>query len=129
MNLEQIDTRTTAGDGPVAQNYVQFCVANGYPTHHDVESHIHAGLRSAPTSKSYQRRFDRALRDLQIRRDQGVIAYRAAVASGSVVDIDPPSGSLDRLQRAAEGHPDNESTKAAIRLLAKRRADLAGEKG
>lgn len=120
MSTERIDVLAV----PVAQNYVQFCKANGFPTSHDVESHIHAGLRSAPTSKSYSRRFDRTLRALQAARDKGMAAYRDAVASGAVIDPDALQG-MSRLEAIAAGHPDNESTQAAQRLIEKRRAALA----
>ncbi|WP_229979269.1 hypothetical protein [Stenotrophomonas lactitubi] len=114
---------------PVVQNYVQFCCANGFPTTHDVESHIYAGLRSAPTSKSYKLRFDRALRELQARRDEGLAAYRDALAAGTVVDPEAQHG-IARLEAVAAGHPDNASTQAARRLIEKRAAAaLARVKG
>lgn len=105
-------------------NLTQFAVSMGLPTSHDVESHIHAGLRSKPTTKTYQRRFDAELRRLQAGRDEAVRLFREAVASGEIVDAD---AAID-LERVAQGHPDNRSTQAAIRLLAKRRA-LAQEQG
>jgi len=99
-------------------NLTQFAVSVGLPTTHDVESHIHAGLRSKPTTKTYQRRFDAELRRLQAGRDEAVRRFRAAVAAGEIIDAD--SG-VD-LERKARGHPDNLSTQAALRLLEKRRA-------
>lgn len=103
-------------DAPM-MNIVQFAVSVGLPTTHDVESHIHAGLRSKPTTKTYQRRFDAELRRLQSGRDEAVRRFRAAVAAGEIVDAD---AAVD-LERKARGHPDNLSTQAAIRLLEKRR--------
>lgn len=98
-------------------NLTQFAVSVGLPTSHDVDSHIHAGLRSKPTTKTYQRRFDAELRRLQTGRDEAVHRFRAAVASGEIIDTDAHVN----LQRKATGHPDNPSTQAARRLLEKRR--------
>lgn len=105
-------------------NLTQFAVAVGLPTTHDVESHIHAGLRSKPTTKTYQRRFDAELRRLQAGRDEAVRRFRAAVAAGELVDAD---SDVD-LERKAAGHPDNASTQAALRLIEKRR-NRAQEQG
>ncbi|TEA78680.1 hypothetical protein [Allopusillimonas ginsengisoli] len=98
-------------------NLTQFAAMLGLPTSHDVESHIHAGLRSAPTTKTYKRWFDSELRRLQAGRDEAVRRFRAAVTAGEIVDAD---ADVD-LERVAQGHPDNISTQAAKRLLEKRR--------
>lgn len=104
-------------------NLTQYAVSVGLPTTADVQSHVHAGLRSKPTTKTYQRRFDAELRRLQAGRDEAVRRFRAAVAAGEIVDAD---SDVD-LERKASGHPDNPSTQAARRLLAKRRAQEQGE--
>lgn len=103
-------------------NLTQYAVSVGLPTTADVESHIHAGLRSRPTTKTYQRWFDARMRQLQDGRDEAVRRFRAAVAAGEIVDAD---ADVD-LERKAGGHPDNRSTQAARRLLAKRRAQEQG---
>lgn len=102
--------------GPRRMNLTQYCREHGYPTSHDVQSHIHAGLRSKPTTKTYQRWFDAELRRLQDGRDEGARRFREAIASGEIIDAD---ATLD-LDRVAQGHPDNASTQAAQRLLEKR---------
>ncbi|MGB6103636.1 MAG: hypothetical protein WBF88_07280 [Pusillimonas sp.] len=106
-------------------NFVQFAKEHGLPTSHDVESHIHAGLRSKPTTKTYQRWFDKELARLQTGRDEAMRLFREAVASGEIADSD----AVRNTERAAQGHPDNRSTQAARRLLEKRaaRAQQSGE--
>lgn len=96
----------------------QFAAARGLKTTADVDAHIHAGLRSAPQTKTYKRWNERALADLQAQRDETARLYREAVARGV---IRPPS-SLERLIANANGHDDNESVQAARRILAKRLA-------
>ena len=75
-----------------------------------VQGHIHAGLRSAPQTKPYRRWFARRLAELQAERDEALAAL-----------VPEPRD----LEKAAAGHPDNESTQAAQRLLAKRRQACA----
>jgi len=105
-------------------NLTQFAVSRGLPTSADVESHIHAGLRSAPTTKTYQRWFDAKLAALQAGRDEATRLFREAIASGEIIDADVQVS----LEQKAAGHPDNASTQAAQRLLAKRR-ELTREQG
>lgn len=102
------------------QNYVQFCAEHGLTTEYDVLSHIHAGLRSAPTTKTYSRWNDAELARLQREASASLAAYEAAVARGDV--IRPPKPTIEE---KAAGHPDLESTKAAKRLLEKRLAAAA----
>jgi hypothetical protein len=97
------------------QNIVQFASERGLVTEYDVLSHIHAGLRSMPTTKAYARRNGQELQRLQRARDATAEAYKQAVAAGDV--IPPPKPTL---QERAAGHPDLPSTQAAIRLLEKR---------
>jgi hypothetical protein len=101
-------------------NFVQFCTQRGLTTDYDVESHIHAGLRSAPTTKTYKRWFEKRLNDLQGARDYAKAEYAKAIASGEIVVANETR--RERLMRLAEGHPDNESVQAARRLLAKMQA-------
>lgn len=99
-------------------NLTQFATSQGLPTSHDVESHIHAGLRSKPTTRTYQRWFDAELARLQAGRDKAVRIFREMVAQGLIIDAD---ADVD-LERKTQGHPDNPSVQAARRLLEKRRA-------
>jgi hypothetical protein len=96
-------------------NLVQFAVETGGKTDHDVESHIHAGLRSKPGTKTYARWYDRTLRELQDARDATRTAYRAALASGELVAPERPS-----LEVTARG--EGAAAEAARRVLAKRAA-------
>lgn len=77
----------------------------------EVQGHIHAGLRSAPTSKRYQRWYYSHLTKLQDERD-------IAKAEWDAVKPPPPSR-RERLIDIANGHPDNPSTQAARRLCRK----------
>lgn len=100
------------------QTLEQFAKERGLVTTADVQSHIHAGLRSAPDSKAHKRRYEKELQRLQNERDATTKAYQDAVARGEVRDLTP----AERLAKAAEGHPDNPSTQAAQRVLEKRKA-------
>lgn len=99
-------------------NLTQFCQLHGLPTSHDVQSHIHAGLRCAPTTKTYRRWFDSELKRLQAGRDECLRKFREAVANGEIIDAD----TCTDLERVAQGHEDHPATQAAKRLLAKRSA-------
>lgn len=107
---------------PKRMNLTQYAAMLGLPTSHDVESHIHAGLRSKPTTKSYQRWFDARLAELQSGRDEAVRRYWEAVACGEI----RAETQGERLEGTAAGHPDNPSVQAARRVLEKRRT-RAGE--
>ena len=89
----------------------------GLVTTADVDSHIHAGLRSKPQPKSYDRWNAQTLKSLQNARDATVAAYLAAIASGDIRDMTP----REKLEATANGHPDNKATQAAKRILMKRR--------
>jgi len=101
------------------QTLEAFAAERGMKTDADVQGHIHAGLRSAPTTKTYARWNARALAELQAAAAATKAAYRAAIDAG---EIDAPRRTL---ADAAAGHPDNASTQAAIRMLAKRAASAA----
>lgn len=94
----------------------QFAAEHGLVTSADVESHIHAGLRSKPQTKTYDRWFARELARLQNERDATTAAYRRAVEAGDI----RPHSAAEQLNAAASGHEDNISTQAAQRVLAKR---------
>jgi hypothetical protein len=61
---------------PVQMSANQFCAQNGYASDFEVLGHIHAGLRSAPTSKTYRRWYERKTRELQASRDAGLSVCR-----------------------------------------------------
>jgi hypothetical protein len=96
-------------------NLVQFACETGGTTDHDVESHIHAGLRSAPTTKTHKAFYERKLRELQAKRDDTRAAYDRAVASGEIVPPAKPT-----LEEIASG--EGQAAEAARRLIAKRDA-------
>lgn len=100
-------------------NFVQWCIANGYPTEHDVQSHIHAGLRSARQTRTYKRWYEKEILRLQQLVTEARILYSEAVEEGDVINPDNVS-SKEKLIRTASGHPDNESVQAARRLLKKK---------
>lgn len=97
------------------QTLEQFCIEHGYPTWHDVDGHIHAGLRSKPTTKTYDRWYQKTMKDLQDRRSAGVEAYVKAKEDGLVRE----PNRIELLKAAARGHPDNASTHAARNVLKK----------
>lgn len=91
----------------------------------ELRGHIHAGLRSAPTTKSYKRWYDRRLNELFAMREAAYREYYAAVDSGEIV-VSKPSR-IERLRATAAGHPDNPSVQAARRLLAAEEARLCAK--
>lgn len=102
-------------------NFSQFCKLHGLTDDDAVQGHIHAGLRSKPTSKTFARFYERKLRELQDARDHARNLYRAAVERGEV--IEPARRTTEEI---AAGLPELASTQAAIRILAKRQARAAG---
>lgn len=103
---------------PRALSFEAFARELGLTTTADVDSHIHAGLRCAPQTKTYARWNARTLASLQDARDAARKAYRAAILAGEVRELT----SLESMTARAAGHPDNASTQAARRILAKRAA-------
>ena len=93
----------------------EFAAATGGKTDLDVQGHIHAGLRSAPTTKTYRRWFDKRLADLQEQRDATRAAYEKAIALGEIEA--PPRRTTEEIA-AGEG----EQAEAARRCLLKRAA-------
>jgi len=74
----------------------------------EVQGHIHAGLRSAPETKTYKRWYARKLTELQDARDAAREEWRK---------VAPPEPTYrEKLIAGANGHPDLESTQAARRL-------------
>ncbi len=100
---------------PIVATFEQWAAQRGMTTTGDVQGHIHAGLRSKPTTKTFARFYDRTLHDLQAKRETARAEYRAAVARGEVRE---PTR-LENLRRTAQGNPDNASVQAARRILAK----------
>ena len=105
-------------------NLVQFAMATGGTTTADVDGHIHAGLRSAPQTKTHKRFHEGTLLELQEKRDATVEAYELAIAEGWIHRPEPTT-----LQERAVGDPDMPSTQAAMRLLAKRKARVLSQAG
>lgn len=95
-----------------------FAARRNLVTTADVDSHIHANLRSKPETKSHDRRFHKELLRLQAARDETRILYRNAIDAG---EIRAPTAQ-ESLVAAAGGHDDNASTHAARRVLEKREA-------
>ncbi|PJG45185.1 hypothetical protein CAF53_24230 [Sphingobium sp. LB126] len=83
----------------------------------EARGHIHAGLRSAPTTKTFRRWYESETRRLLIEAGRTASLYQAAIDAGTI--IAPPRATLEEI---ANGHPDLESTHAARRVLEKRRA-------
>ena len=78
---------------------VQFAHEHGLVTTADVESHIHAGLRSMPTTKTYARWNAATLAKLQSERDATTAAYRAAIQAGEIREVHPRRKVGDGRQR------------------------------
>lgn len=79
----------------------------------EVQGHIHAGLRSAPLhNKNYVRNYEKKLRELQEARD---LARKEWEVSGE----ENSEHRKDRMVKAARGHEDLRSTKAAINICIK----------
>lgn len=97
----------------------------GLITSADVQSHIHAGLRSMPTTKTYKRSNERRLNELKAARDETMRLYRAAIADGEIREMT----SEESLLATANGHEDNSAVQAARRVLAKRAAAAAAKSG
>lgn len=99
-------------------NIERFAYLYGGTTTSDVQAHIHAGLRSAPTTKTYKRFFERKLAELQDKRDETLARYNEALARGDFERPKQPS----LLEKAAR---DDAIGEAARRVIEKRRARLA----
>lgn len=110
------------------QTYTQFAAERGLITDYDVQGHIHGGLMAAHMPKSYHRRYQKKLLELQEQRSEGLRKYEASIAAG---EIERPRDLTheERLKAAALGDPDKPSTQAAKRTLermAQRRAGIEG---
>ena len=99
-------------------SFVQWAARRGLTTTADVDSHIHAGLRSAKQTKTYKRWYEAETLRLSAARSAALDTYRAEVLAGRVVN--PDDDKQGRLERTAAGHPDNPSVQAARRILAAR---------
>lgn len=102
------------------QNLTQWSIANDYPTKYDVLSHIHAGLRSAPQTKTYQRWWNNTTIELQAKVALTENLYREAIENGSVIHPDSLLTRKEILIKTAQGHPDNDAVQAARRLVLKK---------
>jgi hypothetical protein len=108
----------TDGTEPERLSYVQFAALRGLTTDYDVQAHIHAGLMAAHMPKSYHRRYQKRLAELQDQRADGMDRYRRAIEAGEIL---PPAtlSVRERLEMKAQGHDDLPSVQAARRLLAR----------
>lgn len=104
------------------QNLVQFAQERGLVTHYEVSSHVHAGLRSKPTTKTYQRWFDRRFAELRAAADETERLYAEAIERGEIAAPEEETHT-ERLLRASQG--EGPRAEAARRVLAKRAAKKA----
>lgn len=95
----------------------RFATTRGLKTMFDVRSHIHAGLRCAPTSKRYRKWYESETQRLLAASAETDRLYAEAVQRGEIVPPTKPT-----LEDIAAGDPDRADTQAAIRVLAKRAA-------
>lgn len=102
---------------PRAMTIYDFARETGGVTDADVDGHLHAGLRAAGQPKTYHRWFAKRLKELQDARTTTLAAFYGAIERG---EIRPPT-EQEKLKASAKGHPDNESVRAAQRLLEKKR--------
>ena len=108
---------------PKPMTFSQFCTEHGLTGDAEVQGHIHAGLRCAPTTKTYSKFYESRLRELQSERSAALAQYQDAIARGEVREHTRE----ETLAAAAAGHPDNRSTQAAQRVMARRAARKNGE--
>lgn len=72
---------------------------------------------TARKRKELEKNASKAATDYAIKRQAAIDKYNQKIANGEII----PKSSLEiTIQRAKYGHPDNESTQAAKRVLAKR---------
>ena len=116
--------KKNASNRPEALTYNQYAAKHGLVTDYDVQGHIHGGLMAAHMPKSYHRRYQAKLLQLQNDRDAGVAAYKAALASGEVLPPRKLSG-RELIEHNAAGHPDLAATQAARRMLERMDAHAA----
>lgn len=102
-------------------SYVQFAAKHHLVTDYDVQGHIHAGLMAAHMPKSYHRRYQKRLSELQAARADGERLYREAIERGEVTAPTEMSH-RERLESKAHGDPQMPSVQAAIRTLARLKA-------
>ena len=81
----------------------------------EVQGHIHAGLRSAPTTKTYNRWYWRKLTELQDARDAAREEWRETAG--------PELSYKEKMIASARGHSDLESTQAARRICLRKGID------
>jgi hypothetical protein len=96
-------------------SFATFCAALGCPTEADIESHIHAGLRSM--DKAALTRYRKTLKQMHAQIQDATHAYQALIEAGIITR--PVEPTIDAI---ASGHPDNPATEAARRILAKKAA-------
>lgn len=105
----------SSNPAPRIMNLEQYAKMTKGKTSADVQAHIHAGLRSMPTSKTYKRFFDRKLAELQDAADRTRADYYAAIERGEIAP--PPQRSLEET-----ADRDDAAGEAARRVLKRRAA-------
>jgi len=108
---------------PRPMTLARFAKERGLTTTADVDSHIHAGLRSKPETKTYDRWHKRRFDELRAARDQTEAAYRAAIDAGEVRELTR----IETLRATARGNADNRCVIAARRVLIKRAMRLLSD--
>lgn len=99
---------------PREMSLAEFAKITSGTTTADVQSHIHAGLRSAPTTKTYKQSFAKKLEELQRMRDFTIERYEHAIATGIIKRPAKPTR-----EEIAAGDPTLPHVQAARRILEK----------
>ena len=109
--------RSGGGGGPEVMTYEQF--ANKMGVHDILEEHVALRFPHGITERQQKKISKNAAAKLE----QGIkesaaarSAYNEALQSGKV----RPPTRMEKLMEAAKGHPDNQSTQSARRILKKR---------
>lgn len=102
----------------------QWATENGKVTTADVDSHIHAGLRSAPQTKAFKKFYETKLKELMDARMHALVEYQELIKNGSIKELTKD----EKLILTANGHEDNIATHAARRICAKRGLDWKNAK-
>src|SRR3546814_7432854 len=77
--------RDTTGAVPV-QSLDAFACERGLVTMAEARGHIHAGLRSAPTTKTFRRWYESETRRLLIEAGRTSSLYQAAIDAGTIIE-------------------------------------------
>lgn len=103
---------------PEFMSYNQYAARHGLVTDYDVQGHIHGGMMAAHMPKSYHRRYQKRLLELQEAREDGQRQYASAIEAGQVAPW-PELSRIEQLRSRASGDPEMPSVQAAKRILAR----------